>query len=73
MNPNNLPKATDPNPTPSHILKPHHLQLVRILDLTFRKYADQQLPPAFLLHVYRVLMVEISEVGGFSIHFTKFA
>lgn len=63
MTPAQVPKTADPgHPTSSHILKPHHLQLVRILDLTFRKYAKLALPPMFLLHMYRVLMVEVSEV-----------
>ncbi|TCD69730.1 hypothetical protein EIP91_006497 [Steccherinum ochraceum] len=64
MNPNSLPRTAEPgHPTPSHILKPHHLQLVKILDLTFRKYATPgKLPPELLLYLYRILMVELSEV-----------
>ncbi|KAH8099478.1 hypothetical protein BXZ70DRAFT_227681 [Cristinia sonorae] len=54
--------ADSGHPTPNHILKPHHLQLVAILDLTFIVHGKARLPQPFLVSLFRFLMVEISEV-----------
>lgn len=51
-------------PPTSHTLRPHHLQIVKLLLLVFHKYGDERLPPPFVLHMYRVLLAEISEVLG---------
>ncbi|GLB34986.1 putative microtubule associated protein [Lyophyllum shimeji] len=53
-----------PPPPTDHVLRPHHVGLLTILVLTFKEPADsRKIPPAFLLHLYRVLLNEISEVS----------
>ncbi|KDQ60855.1 hypothetical protein JAAARDRAFT_31853 [Jaapia argillacea MUCL 33604] len=49
-------------PPTSHILRPHHIGLLTIFMLAFKEYENRKLPPAFVLHLYRVLMFETSEV-----------
>ncbi|KAJ3479190.1 hypothetical protein NLI96_g9229 [Meripilus lineatus] len=49
-------------PPTSHTLQPHHLQVLKLLSLVYHKYSDDQLPANFILHVYRVVLAEISEV-----------
>lgn len=50
-----------PPPT-NHTLKPHHLQILRVLQVLYRKHDEKLFPPAFMLHIHRVLMLEVSEV-----------
>ena len=49
-------------PPTSHTLRPYHLQTLKLLSLVFHKYGDGRLPAHFVLHMYRVLLIEISEV-----------
>jgi len=44
----------------THILRPHHIGLLAVFILAFRDL-ESKLPKPFLLHVYRVLLNEISE------------
>ncbi|KAH9951375.1 hypothetical protein B0H21DRAFT_849637 [Amylocystis lapponica] len=55
-------RPNDAPPPTNHILRPHHVQILRILMLTFKIYEDGSLPQPFLLHIYRVVLSEISEV-----------
>ncbi|KZT26232.1 hypothetical protein NEOLEDRAFT_1132257 [Neolentinus lepideus HHB14362 ss-1] len=54
-----------PPPTPIiHILRPHHIGILSILMLTFKEeFETRALSAPFLLHVYRILLYEISEVA----------
>ncbi|KAI0928780.1 hypothetical protein AcV7_008835 [Taiwanofungus camphoratus] len=55
----------EPAPPPtSHVLRPHHVNLMRILMLTYHHEhgSAPPLPPPFLLHVYRNVLVEVAEV-----------
>ncbi len=45
-----------------HILRPHHVVLLTLFMLVFREYDSKSLPQPFLLHIYRLLMNEVSEV-----------
>ncbi|KII88563.1 hypothetical protein PLICRDRAFT_110769 [Plicaturopsis crispa FD-325 SS-3] len=49
-----------PQPT-NHVLRPHHVNLLTIFMLTFREGVQEKLPASFILHVYRVLLSEVSE------------
>ncbi|KAK0466412.1 uncharacterized protein EV420DRAFT_1261755 [Desarmillaria tabescens] len=46
-----------------HILRPHHVVLLTLFMLVFREYDVKLLPQPFLLHIYRLLMNEVSEVA----------
>lgn len=47
-----------------HVLRPHHIDLIAMLLLIFKEYELQKtLPKDFLLYMYRVLLMETSEVG----------
>lgn len=46
-----------------HILRPHHVVLLTLFMLVFREYDSKLLPQPFLLHIYRLLMNEVSEVA----------
>lgn len=46
----------------NHVLKPHHLLLCKILQITFEYFNEKCLPQAFMLNLYRVVMLEIAEV-----------
>ncbi|KAH7889727.1 hypothetical protein F5I97DRAFT_579233 [Phlebopus sp. FC_14] len=47
-------------PPVHHILRPHHIDLIAIFLLVFKEFHDN-LPPQFLLFVYRFLLFEVSE------------
>jgi anaphase-promoting complex subunit 5 len=49
-----------PPPT-HHVIRPHHVALLKISMLTFKDYQNRLLPPVFLLHVFRVLLNEVAE------------
>ena len=51
----------DAPPPTLHTLKPHHIDLLVVLLLLFKEY-ETKLPSTFILHVYRVLLNEVSEV-----------
>ncbi|OSX65213.1 hypothetical protein POSPLADRAFT_1044618 [Postia placenta MAD-698-R-SB12] len=54
-----------PPPTTSHILRPHHVNLLNLFLLTFLEFERTQpdaLPPPFFAHIYRVLLRETAEV-----------
>lgn len=56
-------RTTHPGPPPtSHTLKPHHLQVLKLISLVFHHYANAKLPAIFQLHIYRTLLEEVSEV-----------
>lgn len=44
-----------------HVLRPHHVSLLMIMMCVFKEM-HRKLPAAFLLHVYRILLREVSEV-----------
>ena len=48
-----------PPPT-NHVLRPHHIDLLAAFLLLFKEY-ESKLPSPFTLHVYRVLLNEVSE------------
>ncbi|EPT05996.1 hypothetical protein FOMPIDRAFT_1154647 [Fomitopsis schrenkii] len=53
------------DPPVKHILRPHHINLLAIIVLTFGTFEgppDGPLPGPFLLHLYRILIRELSEV-----------
>jgi len=53
----------DEAPPPSdHVLRPHHITLLTILMMAFKDLEIKKFPPAYSLHIYRVLLNEISEV-----------
>ncbi|KAI0046097.1 hypothetical protein FA95DRAFT_1560450 [Auriscalpium vulgare] len=52
----------EPPPT-THTLRPHHVSLLMIIMILYRQYERPKFHPEFLLHVVRVLMVEIAEVS----------
>jgi len=50
-------------PPVHHVLRPHHIDLIAMLLLIFKEYELQKtLPKDFLLYMYRVLLMETSEV-----------
>ena len=49
-------------PPTSFVLLPHHLQLLRLLELLFTDFDDVNLPHSFILHIYRLLLLEIMNV-----------
>lgn len=54
------------DPPVKHILRPHHINLLAIIVLTFGTFEgppDGPLPGPFLLHLYRILIRELSEVS----------
>ncbi|KAI0064595.1 hypothetical protein BV25DRAFT_1822992 [Artomyces pyxidatus] len=50
-------------PPIAHTLRPHHISLLWIVMLLNRQYSRDKFHPAFLLHLYRVLLTEIAEVS----------
>ncbi|KAG6376120.1 hypothetical protein JVT61DRAFT_2092 [Boletus reticuloceps] len=52
-------------PPVHHVLRPHHIDLIAIFLLVFKEFRDN-LPPNFLLCIYRFLLFEVSEVGASS-------
>lgn len=53
----------DAPPPTDHVLRPHHVDLLTILVFAFKEPECKDIPPAFLLHLYRTLLNEISEVN----------
>ncbi|CAK5277710.1 unnamed protein product [Mycena citricolor] len=49
-------------PPTEHVLRAHHVGLLTLFSLTFKEF-EGKLPPAFLLHIYRLLLNEVSEVA----------
>lgn len=49
------------SPPTMHILRPHHLDLLTVFVLVFREFELRPLPQLFLLHLYRLLLNEVSE------------
>lgn len=52
-------------PPVHHVLRPHHIDLIAIFLLVFKEF-HKNLPPNFLLFIYRFLLFEVSEVGVFA-------
>lgn len=52
----------DVPPPTEHILRPHHVGLLTVLILTFKELDSKTIPSSFILHLYRELLNEISEV-----------
>jgi anaphase-promoting complex subunit 5 len=50
-------------PSADHVLRPHHITLLIILSTVFKDLAIQKLPKPFALHIHRVLLNEVAEVG----------
>ena len=50
-------------PIADHVLRPHHITLLIILSAVFKDLAIQKLPKPFALHIHRVLLNEVAEVG----------
>ncbi|TFY63984.1 hypothetical protein EVJ58_g2910 [Rhodofomes roseus] len=53
------------NPPVKHILRPHHVNLLAIIVLAFQTFdyaPEGPLPGPFMLHLYRILIRELSEV-----------
>ena len=57
-----LQSMPPPLPPTSFVLLPHHLQLLRLLELLFTDFDDVNLPHSFILHIYRLLLLEIMNV-----------
>ena len=54
----------DDGPPPTdHVLRPHHITLLIVLSAAFKDLVIQKLPKPFALHIHRVLLNEVSEVG----------
>lgn len=56
--------VTSSLPPTNHVLRPHHISLLVIFMIAFKdmKEMDQKLlSPAFLLHMYRMLLSETAE------------
>lgn len=51
-------------PPVHHVLRPHHIDLIAIFLLAFKEFHNN-LPPNFLLFIYRFLLFEVSEVCMF--------
>jgi len=56
-------RAGTPPPV-HHVLRPHHIDLIAIFLLVFKEFHNN-LPPNFLLFIYRFLLFEVSEVCMF--------
>ncbi|KAF8559544.1 hypothetical protein OG21DRAFT_1402070 [Imleria badia] len=48
-------------PPVHHVLRPHHIDLIAVFLLVFKEF-HKNLPPNFLLFIYRFLLFEVSEV-----------
>lgn len=53
----------DAPPPTAHVLRPHHVGLLTIFMLIFKEPDAMKIPSDFLLHLYRVLLTEVSEVS----------
>jgi len=55
-------RAATPPPV-HHVLRPHHIDLIAMLLLIFKEFELQKtLPKEFLLYMYRVLLMDTSDV-----------
>ncbi|KAF8590513.1 hypothetical protein K439DRAFT_1403628 [Ramaria rubella] len=54
------PDSEPPPPPLNHVLRPHHLGLLAVILLAYRRNAQPS--PAFMLHIQQVLIEEIAEV-----------
>jgi hypothetical protein len=60
--------SESPPPPMNHVLRPHHIGVLAIILLAYRRNAQPS--PSFMLHMQRVLIEEIAEVWAeFSIPF----
>jgi anaphase-promoting complex subunit 5 len=55
----------DELPPTSFVLRPHHVELLKVFSTAFQELREQKFPPQYLLHLYRVLMQEVAEVHIF--------
>ena len=55
------PPAEGPPPS-NHTIKPHHVHILRIIQVLFLLHQPEAYPPTFMLNVHRVLLVEMAEV-----------
>lgn len=53
-------------PPVHHVLRPHHIDLIAIFLLVFKEFHNN-LPPNFLLFIYRFLLFQVSEVCMFHV------
>lgn len=61
MPPNGVESDSEPPPPPiNHVLRPHHLGILAVILLAYRRNAHPS--PLFMLHIQRVLIEEIAEV-----------
>jgi hypothetical protein len=59
-------------PPTHHVLRPHHVFLLTVFLITFKEFESKDLPPTFVLHIYRFLLNEVSEVSP-TFHITTVA
>ncbi|TFK29908.1 hypothetical protein FA15DRAFT_187068 [Coprinopsis marcescibilis] len=52
----------DVPPAAQHVLRPHHVVLLSVLMIAFKDHEINKLPPAFALHIHRILLNEVAEV-----------
>lgn len=52
----------DDLPPATFVLRPHHIEILKVFAVAFQELREQKLPNQYMLHVYRVLMQEVSEV-----------
>lgn len=58
---NGIDSDSEPPPPPiNHVLRPHHLGLLAVILLAYRRNAHPS--PPYMLHIQRVLIEEIAEV-----------
>ena len=55
--------ADDAPPPTDHVIRPHQMLLLAILVLAFKDNDIKSFPSEVALHVHRVLLFELSEVG----------
>ena len=55
-------QAEETLPPTHHVLRPHHIFLLAVFLITFKEFESKDLPPLFVLHIYRFLLNEVSEV-----------
>lgn len=53
----------DAPPPTVHVLRPHHVATLTILVLLFKDPDSSKISADFLLHLYRVVLTEVSEVA----------
>ncbi|KDR81577.1 hypothetical protein GALMADRAFT_263859 [Galerina marginata CBS 339.88] len=50
-------------PPADHVIQPHHIAVLTILMMAFKDLEIKKFPPAYALHLHRVLLNEVSEVA----------